>query len=158
MRVPPVRVNLPRRLADVFKRKVKEAFPREEYAIVLADVDPDGVYHVEDLYYPEGRERYCTENEINRLSSWFDDAAKIAEVQGLTVIGDIHSHCYDAENEIVPGAEPSETDWLMSVKIAEQFTSDYRLIGICTMVKKNGKYRGTIRFWPVTIGVETKIT
>lgn len=158
---PGLRVNFPRRLAEKFKSEAKKHFKTEEYAILLGEVDPDGTVNIEDIYMPEDRLAASDHTTVPVTGRWFQDAQKLADAQGLHIVGDIHSHCFSAEDYavgVVPSHEPSESDWASAYTINQHFARTYTVFGICRVYAKDTKKRATMRFWPVQAPITTKIS
>ncbi len=140
-------VTFPQRLSRLFYKKSRIAFPNEEYAILLGTEEESG-FSIEDLYFPPERLLHASPDRVIRHFTWFEAAQKIADLQGLEVLGDIHSHCYDfAECDDI-GPYPSEQDWDGGQILRNLTLGEYRLIGIVRVLKKGDRMACRSRFWP----------
>jgi hypothetical protein len=140
-------VLFPRALSRVLYRKCREAFPNEEYAILLGTKGKDG-FEIEDLYFPPQRLLDMRPDRVNTKMSWFNDALNLAQLEGLEIIGEIHSHCYDVETEGYPGLDPSEDDWDRGAALRHITGGQFALMGIVRVLRKAGKLSCRSRFWP----------
>lgn len=131
-----------------FKIEAKKTFPIEEYAILVGTVDPTGEVELADLWWPEGRAAFCTSSAVQVQASWWRAARRWASTNNYTLLGDIHSHCYETPRH---DATPSEDD-------IDRFDSSYFkyiknrpfLMGICTISKdRQGRLRARSRLWPI---------
>lgn len=140
-----IKVQISARLIQCFKKYAKEAYPREEYGILLGRNDGDNTYTILGLYYPADRARFCTENSIQIQKSWFQQARMYAKSIKLGVIGDIHSH---------PSGElgPSECD------LDQQGSASSHIFGICGITETKRGLRSRIRFWPTERLLKTTVT
>lgn len=146
-----IRVEVPRRLVEKFKREAKAAFPREAFAFLVGHNAGDLVI-VEDLFIPDDVRQYCTETAVKIPSEWHGEALAFALEQEAAVVGDIHSHPrrYNAWNGQVTERTPSEGDH------AEGWNG---LCGICVVSEqKDGRLRASVRFYGPSYRIETKVT
>lgn len=87
----PIKVTVPRRVLDSFRRLAKEKFPRETLAYLLGHRAGES-YEVTGLWVPENIDAHVTKQYVFIQSSWQVDAHCHAEDEDVNVIGDIHSH------------------------------------------------------------------
>ena len=140
-------VTFPTRLSRQLYQKCREAFPCEEYAVLLGSVDGKG-FEIEELYFPPERLRRLSPDTVHVKPSWLEDAHRLATGLGLEVIGEIHSHCYDVETEGAGGLDPSEADWDRASQLLAATRGRFRLMGIVRVLKKGEKLSCRSRFWP----------
>ncbi len=140
-------VIFPRRLSRLLYEKCRAAFPNEEYAILLGTKHKGG-FEIEDLYFPPARLLDLRPDRVNAKMVWFDEAHKIAQLSGIDVVGEIHSHCYDTEIEDYPGLDPSEDDWDRASALHHATRGQFALMGIVRVLKKGGRLSCRSRFWP----------
>ena len=133
-----VNVAIPRNLLQAFRRVAKRVWPREAYAILLGTHDA-GQYIIGDIHFPLGWQDDAREDGSQISAAWWDEAARIAEVQDVSVLGDIHSH---------PHEKPRvETDCALSQQDQARFDEDW-LQGIMTVTKcPSGSFRTRHHFW-----------
>lgn len=132
-----VNVAISRNLLEGFRRRARAAYPNEAYGILLG-AQTGSQYIVEDICYPQGVEDAGTPTGVNLTDEMWPEAEQDAARQGLTVLGDIHTHPY-AKMELLGECVPSIEDH-------DRFEEDY-LQGIMTVVKADGKMRTRCRFF-----------
>jgi hypothetical protein len=143
-----IRLDVGEDVIEEFKDSAKAKFPRETYAILLGRIEVDRV-QVTELYVPADVDKHCHTSAVNVQQCWGAKAKRYAKAVGLVVLGDIHSHPYEAaEMEArrphLPDASPSEGDLKRS-----KFGI---LQGICLVTESNtGKLRSRVRFWGAAI-------
>ena len=146
-----IRVEIPRRLAERFRRQAKAAFPCETYALLIGQNAGDLVV-IEDLFVPDDVRDHCTEARVNIREYWHGEALAYALEQGAAVVGDIHSHPrrYDTWSGQVTERTPSEGDH------AEGWVG---LCGICVVSEQeDGRLRAGVRFYGPSYRIKTKVT
>lgn len=140
-------VELPRSLAEEFKRAAKAAFPREEYGILLGKATRDGIVRPSRLYIPPDTAIFCGESWVSMQDHWWKDAKKLAKAEGLSLLGDLHSHPYPAEYVPDKTAGPSAQDldgcWYLTKKTRRKNP----IFGICSVYPTGRGLDCTFRFW-----------
>lgn len=137
-------------IEDQFKAEAKMLFPKECYAICLGTVDAKGRRSIEFLIFPDIVGDYSTEDLVMVQDQWWEHARRVAKLKDMEVIGDIHSHCYEADEE-VRDASPSMQDW-------DRFDRSY-VQGICAITRvASGRLRASLRWWdaPPDLRVEVE--
>lgn len=140
-----VKVKISSKLLREFRKASKEAYPIEEYAILLGTHDERAGFIIHEFFFPGNRERFTSETGVKIQYEWFREAALYARASNLEVLGDIHSH---------PSGElgPSECD------IDQQTASSFQIFGICGISETKQGLRTRFRFWPSLATIKTKIT
>lgn len=146
-------VRIPKALEQRFKKAAKEAFPNEEYAILLGQKRSAEVFEVVDLYFPPDRDKFCTDRHVDIQPRWFKEARKLAQEAGYRLIGDLHSHPYTKMTD----ASPSECDWDASEYPKGWTNGSSIVMGICLVVKRAGKWYSRVRFWPTFRPLRKKV-
>lgn len=142
------RLKIKQALIDQFKREAKYLFPVECYAIMLGQ-RTCGSAEVKWLMFPDIMGDYSTEEAVMVQERWWQHAHAVAKAKDMVVLGDIHSHCYEAAAPVKDHA-PSEDDW-------ERFGREY-FQGICVCTKtKTGGIRSSVKFWESTPDVTMEI-
>jgi proteasome lid subunit RPN8/RPN11 len=131
-------VQLTRSLKRRITESAKEAYPLEDFAILLGVVT-DSYFKIGDIYYPANRLDKATENSVKVDLGWYEEARKYARGSNYYVIGDVHSHPMTDDYDI--DLAPSECDW--------QGSGQDWLMGICTVRenRKTTKKRGYFSWW-----------
>ena len=142
-----VNVSFPRRISRRFYEKCRAAYPCEEYAILLGTITKSEI-EIEDLYFPPERLKNLHPDYVDAKPAWLEDAHRLASGIGLEVVGEIHSHCYNAADGPYPGLDPSEADWDRGAALRLATAGRYRLMGIVRVLKRGPKYHCRTRFWP----------
>lgn len=151
-------VHLPRRLWNSLRIAARDAFPNEEFAILLGKRLKNKDYQIKYLFFPPNRSDTEDPVYVNTQNIWYEAAEKLAKQFKLEVLGDIHTHCYDSSKVVgVPGAHPSEIDWIGAESLRLQTGGKYRLMGIVRVLKKGKRMLCTVRFWPAISLPITKI-
>lgn len=140
-------VKFPKNLAASFYRKARKTYPNEEFAILLAK-KKGTLFLIEDLYYPPERLNDRSPDYVPVRPEWFQAADKVAKERGLSVIGDIHSHCYSEPDADYAGTDPSEDDWEYAEYMKTSTENKYALMGIVRVLKVGDKLSCKTRFWP----------
>lgn len=139
-----ISLTVPKKLVEQFKKKAREQFPVELYAVLIGHDYCDKI-EVLDFYYPNFK--------ANRFFIWCDgvgylDAEEHASEVGLSIVGDIHSHCFDSKY----GGDhsKSERDHAWGHKL--------RVQGICRVIEHAKKRRrATVKFWGPTTPVDFRL-
>jgi len=150
-------VHFPKNLATEFRRASKNAFPKEEFAILLGDIKENGEVIVEDLFFPPGREEKTGADKVEVLDKWYFWAVKIAQERKLLVVGDIHSHPYAREFPVRVGMEPSEHDFENARVVQSKICKSFSCFGICKVLETRSGLRTYYKFWPVIPSVGLNI-
>jgi len=148
------KVIFPKNLRQQFIKAAKAAFPREEFACLLGRRDENGIFSIEELYFPPGRENSATKDYVQPELDWFEWAREIGFQKGLIILGDIHSHCYDANKEGVADTSPSEQDFTYLAAIKDEVEHYYSILGICRVAKKGRRFYSDIVLYPAMIPYE----
>jgi proteasome lid subunit RPN8/RPN11 len=141
------KVKFPKNLAASFYRKAKKVYPNEEFAILLAK-KKGTLFLIEDLYYPPERLNDRSPDYVPVHPDWFKGAEIAARERGLTIVGDIHSHCYSEEDSDHAGTDPSEDDWEYAEYMKTSTQNKYQLMGIVRILNRGDKLYCQTRFWP----------
>ena len=119
-------------------------YPNEAFCICLGRKAGD-TFWVEDLFIPPDQVHVATPDTVCQAAAasvyldWWREAADDAKELGLEIIGDIHSHPYNHNEELM--AHPSEIDWDCTLAAGFQ--------GILAIQKnKKGRFWSRLRFWP----------
>lgn len=144
-----MRVIFPPSLQRRFSARCKSAFPNEEYAILLGKELRNGDFEVHELYYPGEREAFSTPFATETPLEWFHIAESVADSLELSLLGDIHSHCYDFSPTYDPKSEPSETDWRRAEYLKGYTHGKYRIFGVTCVIRNGEKTTARTKFWPV---------
>lgn len=149
-------VVFPPHLRKKLYRKCREAWPNEEYAILLGRTKGEN-FIIEDLYFPPDRLKTLNPDCVHASIDWFDEADAFCGPR-QQILGDIHSHCYvHCPDSPAPGLDPSESDWEWAFGMRHATGGDYRLLGIVRVLSREGKIGASSRFWPaVDLPVSTK--
>jgi len=148
------KVVFPNSLRQQFIKAAKLAFPREEFCFLLGRRDENGIFTVAELYFPPGRENSSTVDYVEPDVEWFRWAREIGFQKGLIILGDLHSHCYDANKEGVADTSPSEQDFQYMEAIKDDAEHYYSIMGICRVVKKSRRFYSHIILYPAMIPYE----
>jgi len=146
-----LRVEIPRRVLESFKRAAKKAFPREAFAYLIGQ-DAGDLLIIEDLYFPTDQGRYAGETGITVPPHWEPEARAHAKEQDATLVGDIHSHPrrFSQWKGQLSERTPSEGDHAQGWR---------GLCGICVIAEQSdGRLRASIRFFGPSFPVHTKVT
>ncbi len=142
-----IRIEIPRAVKAKFRRKAREAFPKETYAYLFGR-RAGGLYIVEDLWVPPDVEKHCTKSFVFIQEHWEVAAYEEAKEEGLEVIGDIHSHPQafkiwnGSEAENVPSIGDHREGWS-------------GICGICLVSEKHdGKLRTKVDFYSPCLPAE----
>lgn len=131
----PTNIHFLRGPANEFRRRAREAFPKETVACLLGTATSRYV-RITDLWIPE-------DMQGDRGYVIFDDsdAKNVARDLGLLHLGDIHSHCWPwPKMKNVVDASPSEDD------LAQP---GVKLQAICAVTQSaKGRLSTRIRVWP----------
>ena len=135
-------VKISSSLRNEFAKTAKEAYPCEDYCIVLGK-RRGNVLTVKKLFFPANRGRYSSSTHILISLEAFEEAYEMAEFLGMEVLGDLHSHPYDPD-DFCPKAgvdhAPSQGDWTTAPK-------DW-LVGICVVRQaKNKRKLASFKWW-----------
>ena len=151
-------VYLHKTAAAKFRRKANKVAPREEFGILLGEIEGESVL-IHDVYFPLDRLDESTEQDTAVCLDWFQDAEEWAARKGQTwiALGDIHSHCYNHAMQDIPTHEPSEQDWNSARVIHDSVLPTYCVFGICRVVMRKKKRRATIKLWPLPQELSTTI-
>lgn len=142
-------VQFPTRLSKDFYSRAKVAYPNEEYAILLGRPRHGGNFRIEKLYFPTSRLNDQSPDRVDVQPGWFDTASEMAITDGMEVLGDIHSHCYDTVDEGAADTTPSEADWKWAEAMSTVTAGKYRIMGIVRVQKSStGTKTCHNRFWP----------
>ncbi len=139
-----ITLSVPKKLLETFKKRAREQFPKELYAVLIGHDGHDKI-EVLDLYYPNFKS--------NKYFVWCDpqgylDALEHAAELDLTIVGDIHSHCYAS----TVGADHSKSE------VDHEWGHKLIIQGICRVIEfPSGLRRATVRFWGPTIPVEFRL-
>ena len=147
-------VRVPPAVTRELYRRCRKVYPCELYGILLGVETVDG-FEVRDIYYPPEQNDRPSPDIVHVDYSWFTRAAAVATGLNVEILGDIHSHCYDAETEFRPGLDPSESDWDWQNRIRRDTKGRYRLMGIVRCLKKGRRIDCATRFWPAVELPET---
>lgn len=147
-------VVFPARLQNAFKKAAKAAFPREEYALLLGKCDENGEFKVEDLYFPSDRAENSGPYHVDVRDEWFKHAQERYFKQGLIVLGDIHSHCYDSGKETPADMMPSEVDIHSLSYLKDGLEPYYSIMGILRLIKKKKSITSKLALYPPIIPYE----
>src|ERR1017187_5039090 len=143
-------LSIPSKLERDFVSRAKAAYPREAYAYLLGILAGDHV-HIEDLYIPEGADRYATDERVNVLDHWIVEALEAAREEDLTVVGDIHSHPYPLQEADGRRLDCSQSE-------ADIDRPRLLIAGVCVVqqIKWRGKVtlRASIRYWGPTLRIQ----
>lgn len=142
-----MRVILPQKQIDKFKKVCKAAFPNERYALLLGR-NGENVHIVTDIFIPEEQEPYSTNIEIVPQSAWFYDAQKLAEEKDVIILGDIHSHCIDRKGNKDVDSSPSEADWDGGGWLCSISSLKNPVFGILSVYETKVGHRTRLRLWP----------
>lgn len=153
--MPTPTVEFPRTLAEEFKIYAKNAFPREEYAILLGTATKSGVYRPSHLYFPPDTPLYSTAEWVEPQDSWWKEARKEAKDRSLVVLGDLHSHAYESGWEPDKTAGPSATDLERGSYLRKKTRRSRPIFGICSIFPSERGYEAVFRFWAATIQPDT---
>ena len=141
-------VQFPTQLSKDFYSRAKIAFPNEEYAICLGRSLIGGNFRIEKLYFPTARLNDQSPDRVDVQPGWFETAAEMAVTDGMEVIGDIHSHCYEAIDEGGADTTPSKDDWKWAEAMSTVTFGKYRIMGIVRVQKSREKVICSNQFWP----------
>lgn len=144
--------------SNKFRRRARKTAPREEFGILMGELEGDSVL-IHDIYFPPDRLEESTENNTAVCLDWFGDAETWAEGQGKPwiAVGDIHSHCYTKSKKNIPEHEPSEQDWKSTRVIHDSALSSYCVFGICRVIIGKNRKRATIKLWPLIPELNTTV-
>lgn len=148
-------VEFPRSLADEFKIYAKTAFPREEYAILLGTATKSGVYRPEALYFPPDTHLFSTAEWVDPQDSWWREARKEARRLNLSILGDLHSHCYLPDWVPDKTAGPSAPDLVRGSYLRRKTRRARPIFGICSVYPSDRGHEAIFRFWAATVQPET---
>lgn len=146
--VREIRLEIPRRLVEQFKRQAKAAWPREAFAFLLGR-DAGDVVEFEDLYVPDGIQ--ATETEITHNPAHMVEAREFAHDDGLDVVGDIHSHPrrYARWGGSLLERTPSEGDHEIGWR---------GIAGVCVVAEqRDGRLRAAVKFYGPSIPVVERV-
>lgn len=138
---------IPRRGVEAFKDLCKRAFPVERFGVLLGTMSNDrwsvAVGRIWTPREEEARE-FCSKSRIVTPGSWWDEAQEEAADEGLMIVGDVHSHCFEGPSDGVR----SETDLNRSKWWAVE--------GVVTVwPTRKGALRSRVCWWGSTIKVNT---
>lgn len=137
-------LTVPKRLVEAFKKKARERFPVEVYAVLIGHDYHDKI-EVLEFFYPDFK---ASKHYVYCEDQGYVDAKDSADELGLRIVGDIHSHCYDSS--IGADHAKSEIDHAWGHKL--------RIQGICRVVESSGgRRRATTKFWGPTIPVDCRL-
>lgn len=145
-----MRIHVPKKVTELFLKKVKAAFPKETLGYLIGRADENMTYCIEEIFYPSDLETHQQKDHVDIQLRWFREARRRAKQLKSTVLGDVHSHPYSAEEILVwkrsPDCSPSEGD-------LERYKPGL-IMGIC-LVKEtaNGALRTRLRWWGPTIRI-----
>jgi Prokaryotic homologs of the JAB domain len=119
-----MKVNFSKKVQRQFQKKAKEAFPVEEFGILMGTKDKDGDFTINDIYFPPERLDFSSESQVEINPNWFSEANKIGIKNSCKVLGTIHSHCYETteDDTVCPKASPSYGDFVCHKFLKEQFS------------------------------------
>lgn len=140
-------VEFPRTLAREFKAEGRLIFPVECYAIILGKALKDDRYKPTALYFPPNALQYSTDRQINVQNSWWEEARAVAKATKVSVLGDLHSHCYDDDWEPDKTCQPSSAD-LERFQFLRKYTRIKQpIFGICSLYRSKRGMECHYRFW-----------
>jgi proteasome lid subunit RPN8/RPN11 len=151
-------VHLPKSLAGEFKRAAKNIFPVESYAILLGKVAKNGVYRVTELYFPPDAPRFSTDEIVNIQDSWWKDARLLARERKLSLLGDVHSHCFPVSFVPDKSGQPSTADLERFDFLRRKTRLSAPIFGICCVYPSKRGYEGRFKFWPAVRNPDLKLT
>jgi hypothetical protein len=107
-----MRLSFPQRLERRWHAEARRQWPLEAFAYLLGTRDAWG-FSVEDLWIPPATHLEASEAGIYTPRRWLHEAYRIADEEGLTVLGDIHTHPrrFKAYGGSLSEATPSEGDY-----------------------------------------------
>ena len=142
-------IQVTKRLTEEFKKKAKQTFPNEAFAYLLGTSDAEKIV-VERLFFPVNADAHCGPNFVHVQPEWWKEAKKEAKHNGMSLIGDIHSHPYKVHAKNTD-TSPSETDWDSLI--------NGHIMAICVIKQlKNGHLRARTKFWGPMPQVKVKTT
>lgn len=158
---PTLTVRIKRGAERAFKKAAKEAFPREEFALLLGRRGQDADFwsvEVEKVYFPEGRQAHCSSGSVYTQDSWYVKAKKAAAADGLELVGDIHSHTW-RKDHVVKGhsCAPSEDDVDHSGLILPFTEGRIAIFGICSVLETKRGLQAKLRFYPAVPRTDLKV-
>ena len=133
-----ITVAISKCLLSGFRRRAKRIWDREAYGLLLG-TKQRSTYIIEDIHYPVGWDTAGTNSYVRVTEGMWNEARQAAEWQGLTVLGDIHSHPYDGRPEAL-------YDTALSSKDLSLYDENY-LQAVMVVVKLSGKLRTRCHFW-----------
>lgn len=145
-------IRFPKDLFSEFKKRAKEMFPREKYAILMGKRVSKDFWAIEALWFPEGADDYCTKFHVTVLDSWWEEAKKVAAEQKLELLGDIHSHTHTKPF----GAEASAADFDASNWVRRFMRGAPMVFGVVAIYQTKAGKRARLRFWPGLDPIEVK--
>ncbi len=147
----PIKLKVKRSVINDFKTLAKKAYPNEAFSVLIGH-DCGTLIEVVDLYTPENIERHTTKYGFDIKPEWWFHAYEKAKEEDLTIVGDIHSHCFDLKESKGPiklEPTPSELDLIDGL---------LHISGICLITQGvTGKLRSRIRMWGPQVRVDTEI-
>ena len=135
-----MRLEIPSRIERRWHAEARRQWPLEAFAYLLGHRDAWG-YAIEDIWIPSNSHAEASEYGIYTPRRWLHEAYRIADEEGLRVIGDVHSHPrrYRDYAGSLAEATPSEGDY------------DTGWAGLCGITnaseQRNGRIRCRTRFY-----------
>jgi proteasome lid subunit RPN8/RPN11 len=151
-------VEFPKALAGKYKREAKNIFPVECYAILLGKVTKKGVYRVTELYFPPDAPSFSTDEIVDVQDSWWKDARVLAREKKLSLLGDLHSHCWPPSYAPDKSGQPSTADLERFDFLRRKTRLPAPIFGICCVYPSKRGYEGVFKFWPVVKNPELTLT
>jgi hypothetical protein len=151
-------VELPRKLAMEFKKAAKIQFPAECYAIILGKAGKNGVYRPSELYFPPDAPKFSHDDVVWVQDRWWKDARLIARGKKLSLLGDIHSHCYSDEWIPDKTCQPSVTDLSRFDFLCRKTKIKAPIFGICCLFPSKRGMEMRLKFWPVARNPKLTVT
>lgn len=142
----PINLIIPAKISKQIKKEAKEFFPLEWLSYVLGE-NAGTNQEIHQLFTPADLTKYSTKDKIEVPAHWLLEALDLAESEGLSVLGDIHSHPFDRLWE----------GWDIERQLSES-DIDSTILGLAGVVvvreNKDGKLRcSEPRFWGQQIPV-----
>ncbi|HWR49910.1 MAG TPA: Mov34/MPN/PAD-1 family protein [Bryobacteraceae bacterium] len=132
-------LTVPPSIERQFKRAARKAWPRETWAFLIGTIAGDHAY-VDELFFPEDVDAYCTEGSVHIQDRWFVDAAEQAKESEAVILGAGHSHPYRKGFNCLRDRAHSEAD--MDTSLAKMIS------GVCVVQEmKDGRLRASMRWW-----------
>jgi proteasome lid subunit RPN8/RPN11 len=151
-------VELPKKVASEFKKHAKLIFPIEGYAILMGKVTKSGVYRVSELYFPPEALSKSTDSVVWVQDSWWKDARGVARGKKLSLLGDLHSHCFDASWTPDKTCQPSTADLERFDFLWRKTRLPAPIFGIACIYPSKRGYETVFKFWPVVKNPDLRLT